>query len=339
MKKALLILASIIAIGGIGYIAGPKPDAPKLEVPQFKLTGDLPSLEKQIQENERNTKGIKPGSEAKIVWADSLKKIKTKTAFLYIHGFSASQMEGDPVHRNIAKTYHSNLYLARLAGHGIDLGDSTMESVKTDDFILSAEYALAVAKTLGDQVVIISTSFGGALTTYLASKHPEIKAIVLYSPCIKVFDENAELLDNHWGLQLGSLVNKSAIRDIASVNADHAKYWSHHYHLNGLIALQNFLTYTMNKNTFESINCPVFLGYWYKNEAEQDKVVSVPAMLEMFQQLGSVNKQRYVFPDAGNHVIASPILSKDVENVQIQTEKFLETVLTINDAGYPDQAK
>ncbi len=339
MKKLGLILVSILCLGGVGYVLGPKPNAPKLEVPMFKLTGDLPLLESQINDNEKNTPGIKQGCEAKIVWADSLKKVKTKIAFLYIHGFSASQMEGDPVHRNIAKKYQSNLYLARLAGHGIDLGDSTMATVTTDDFIKSAEYALAVAKTLGEQVVIISTSFGGALTTYLASQHPEIKAIVLYSPCIKIFDQNAEILDNHWGLQIGSYVNKGPIREFPAANPEHAKYWCQHYHLNGVVQLQNFLTHAMNKSIFEKVKCPVFLGYFYKNELVQDKVVSVPAMLQMFDELGSANKQRMAFPKAGNHVLASPILSKDVENVQKETEKFLETILKVEDVGFWEAKK
>ena len=334
MKKITIILIAIFGIGFIGYFLGPKPNAPKLEVPMFKLTGNLPLLQKQIDDGEKLVKGLKPGCEAKIIWADTAKKIKTKIAFLYIHGFSATQMEGDPVHRNIAKKYQSNLYLARLAGHGQYLGDETLKNVTADDFVHSAEYSLAVAKTLGDEVVVIGTSFGGALTAYLASKHPEIKAIILYSPCIKIFDDNAELLDNPWGQQLGALVNKSEIREIPSANAAHEQFWSHHYHLNGVVALQNFLTHAMVKSTFEKIYCPVFLGYYYKNETEQDNVVSVPAMLEMYEQLGTANKQRFAFLDAQNHVLASPILSKDVENVQKQTEKFLETVLKVDDVGF-----
>ena len=69
------------------------------------------------------------------------------------------------------------------------------------------------------------------------------------------------------------------------------------------------------------------MGYYYKNEEEQDKVVSVPAMLKMFDELGSKTKKKVAFPNAGNHVLASPILSKDVENIQRETEKFLDGVL------------
>jgi esterase/lipase len=233
-------------------------------------------LEKQINEGEAAEKGIRPDCQARIVWADSLKKERTKLAILYIHGFSATQEEGNPVHRNLAKKYGANLYLARLAGHGIDLGDSTMATVTADDFVRSAEQALAVAKTLGDEVVVVGTSFGGALTTYLASQHPEIKAIVMYSPCIKIYDDNAELLDNPWGLELGKAVSGSYVRDFKAQNTEHAKYWSTHYHLNGVVSLQNFLTNAMNPETFAKVKCPAFMGYYYKNEEEQDKVVSVP---------------------------------------------------------------
>jgi esterase/lipase len=334
MKKVLIGLLAVIVLLVIGYFLGPKPKAPNTEVANIKLTDDLSLLESQIADNEKNTKGIRPGCEAKIIWQDSTKKQKTKIAFLYIHGFSATQMEGDPIHKNIAKKYQSNLYLARLAGHGINLGDSTMIDVTADDFILSAENALATAKTLGKEVIIISTSFGSALTTYLASKHPEIKAIIMYSPCIKLYDENAELLDNPWGLAMGKAVTGSELRDFKPKNEQHGQYWSTHYHLNGVIALQNFLTNVMNKATFEKIKCPAFLGYYYKTEAEQDKVVSIPAMLQMYEELGSANKQKYPFPDAGNHVLASPILSVDVQNVQKQTEKFLESVLKVDDVGF-----
>ena len=327
MKTFLIIIIALFSIGLITYLLGPKPTPPHLEVPMFKLTGDLLNLDKQIQADEATEQGIRPDCQARIVWADSTKKQKTKIAFVYIHGFSATQEEGNPIHRNIAKKYGANLYLARLAGHGVNLGDSTMAKVTADDFIHSAEYALAIGKTLGDEVVIICTSFGGALTTYLASNHPEIKAIVMYSPCIKIYDDNAEILDNHWGLALGKAVSGSYVRDFAATNPQHAKYWCQHYHLNGVIALQNFLTNVMNPATFAKIKCPAFMGYYYKNEEEQDKVVSVPAMLKMFDELSSPIKQKVAFPNTGNHVLASPILSKDVATVQKETEKFLDGIL------------
>jgi esterase/lipase len=329
MKKFLKILLVIVVVLTITYFLGPKPGAPKLSVFSGTVTDSLSALEQDIDKAEKAEKGIKADNEARIVWYDSVQKQKTKTAFLYIHGFSASQEEGDPVHRNIARQFGGNLYLARLAGHGVWLGDSTMINLTADDLYNAAEKALAIAKKLGDSVIILSTSFGSALSLQLASVHPEIKAVVTYSPCIKIFDDNAELIDNPWGMQLGKLITGSYYRDIKSENPDHEKYWNMHYHMNGILAIQNFMTNTMNAGTFKKITCPVFLGYYYKNETEQDHVVKVSAMLDMFEQLGTpaAAKRKVAFPDAGNHVLASPILSKDVNRVEAETVKFLKEVV------------
>jgi esterase/lipase len=329
MKKFLKILLVLLVVGTATYFLGPKPAAPQLTLFSGTATDSLKMIEADISKTEKAEKGIKADNEARIVWYDSSSKQKTKIAFLYIHGFSASQEEGDPVHRNIAKQFGGNLYLARLAGHGVWLGDSTMMNLTADDLYNSAEKALAIAKKLGDSVVVISTSFGGALSLQLASAHPEIKAVVTYSPCIKIFDDNAELIDNPWGMQLGKLITGSYYRTLKPENPDHDKYWNMHYHMNGILAIQNFMTHTMNSGTFKKITCPVFVGYYYKNETEQDRVVKVSAMLQMFEELGTpaALKRKVAFPDAGNHVLASPILSKDVSHVEAETVKFLKEIV------------
>jgi hypothetical protein len=150
--------------------------------------------------------------------------------------------------------------------------------------------------------------------------------LVTYSPCIKIYDDNAELIDNPWGMQLGRLITGSYYRKLTPENAEHDKYWNMYYHMTGVLAIQNFLTHAMVPATFEKVQCPVFMGYYYKSETEQDKVVSVPAMLRMFDQLGTpaAAKHKVAFPQAANHVLASPVLSKDVATVEAETMRFLQ---------------
>jgi hypothetical protein len=64
MKTFSIIIIALFSIGLIAYLLGPKPESPKLEVPMFKLTGDLPTLEKQINEGEAAEKGIRPDCQA-----------------------------------------------------------------------------------------------------------------------------------------------------------------------------------------------------------------------------------------------------------------------------------
>ena len=217
MKKIGKWFLGAILVLLIVYFAGPKPAKPDFTVHEISLPDSLPALEKKINQEEKLVKGIKPDNQARIVWADSTKKEKTKLAFLYLHGFPASQAEGYPVHLDLAKKYHANLYLSRLAEHGIDKGDSTMINLTADKWEASAEEALAITKKLGDEVIIIGTSGGGALTLFLTSKHPEIKAIVLYSPCIKLYDKAAVILTKPWGLQLARMVNGGpVVKDLST---------------------------------------------------------------------------------------------------------------------------
>ncbi len=313
------------------YSVGPRPSKPDFTIHEINLPVSLTDLENDINRSENAIRGIKPDNQARIIWADSSKKEKTKIAFLYLHGFSASQAEGDPVHKDLAKKYNANLYLSRLAKHGIENGDSTMINLTADNYEASAEKALEIAKKLGDEVVVIGTSAGGTLTLYLASMHPEIKAIILYSPCVKLFDGTALFLNKPWGLQIARLVSGGSMKKLAAESQTHANYWQLNYRIEALVALQNLVSNTMKPEVFSKIKCPVFLGYYYKNETEQDNTVSIPAMLKMYGELGTPAKlkQKKAFPEAGAHVIASYIRSKDWQGVERETDRFLTDIVKL----------
>ncbi len=87
----------------------------------------------------------------------------------------------------------------------------------------------------------------------------------------------------------------------------------------------------MKPDVFAKIKCLVFLGYYYKNETEQDNTVSVPAMLKMYDELGtpSALKEKKAFPEAGAHVIASYIRSKDWQSVEKETDNFLSEIVKL----------
>ncbi len=329
MKKLAKWLLGTVLVLCIVYFIGPKPSKPVFETPAIILPASLTELEKKIRDSEKAVKGLKPDNEARIVWADTATKEKTKIAFLYLHGFSASQGEGEPVHRDLAKKYNANLYLSRLEEHGIDRGDSTMINLTADKYEASAEKALMIAEELGDEVIVTGTSAGGALTLFLASRHPEIKAIILYSPCVKLFNGTSVILDNHWGLPLLRKMQKGPLMKFPAESREHENYWALQYRVEALVALQNLLTYTMRPEVFGKIKCPVFLGYYYKNETEQDQTVSVPAMLKMFDELGTPEalKRKIAFPNAGAHVIASYIRSKDWQSVEKETDKFITEIV------------
>src|SRR4029079_7693776 len=120
MRRKWFFIVPLLLI--IFYCSGPRPGKPLYSPDLPLLPENLSSVEQSVLHDE-SLHHLKPNNEARIIWANDSSKAMTEYSIVYLHGFSASQMEGDPVHRNIAKVFGCNLYLSRLAEHGIDTSE------------------------------------------------------------------------------------------------------------------------------------------------------------------------------------------------------------------------
>ena len=327
--KFLLITFIILVII---YLLGPHPATPVYSATLPTVPSTATALEKYIDSNESLHK-IKPGNEARIVWFDS-SKTKTKYAIVYLHGFSASQEEGKPIHTNIAKEFGCNLYLSRLAEHGIDTV-KPMINFTPDKYWESAKQALQIGKQLGEKVILMSTSTGGTLALKLAAEYPnDVYALVMMSPNVAIHDSRSFLLNNHWGLQIAKALTGSDYVTASDSSPIYKQYWYWQYPLQAATQLQELLETTMTKETFEKVKQPVLMLYYYKDETHQDDVVSVPAMLNMFAELGTPDnlKVKRAMPDVGDHVMGSYIKSKNLLEVQQSIEYFMARKLKMQAA-------
>lgn len=311
------------------YFLGPQPSLPKFTKDLPVVPSDPVLLEKYIKDHESLHK-LKPDNEARILWLYDSLKIKTEYAVVYLHGFSASQEEGDPLHYEFAQKLGCNLYLSRLADHGIDT-TNPLANFTADRLWNSAKEAYAIGKQLGNKVILMSTSTGGTLALKLCAEYPDIAASIMLSPNIAINDGKAWMLNNRWGKQIAELIQGKS-RVVNDTTALYAQYWNNRYATSSLVQLEELIESTMKESTFRKITQPTLLLYYYKDEEHQDPVVKVSAMKRMFTQLGTPDhlKRQVAIPNAGNHVIGSYVKSKDLQKVEEECEKFAMEVLHLS---------
>ncbi len=324
-RKFIFITFPILLLVG-AYFMGPEPDQPTWDPTMPVVPQDAVELEKYVTFQESQHK-LKPDNEARIIWADSTKK-RTEYSIIYIHGFSSSQGEGDPVHKDFAKAFGCNLYLARMADHGVDTTEQLLYFTP-DRWWKSSKEALAIGKALGDKVIIMSTSTGGTMALVLSAEYPkDVFALINMSPNIALRDPMAWVANNPWGLQIARMViGGDYLLTKSSPGSDTTldnRYWNHKYRLEAVTQLQEMIESKMNKTTFEKINQPCLSLYYYKNEEEQDPQVKVSAILEMNKQISTPDslKAAIAIPNAGGHVLGSYVVSKDLETVEKEVQTF-----------------
>jgi esterase/lipase len=326
MKKFLIVVVALAIL----VVMGPKTEKPGIDghVPVISQTVDLQLLKQEIDQKESITPFIKPNNASRIIFADSIPQ-KTDWCLLYIHGFSASPQEGYPVNEDFAKRYHMNAYIPRLHEHGLETGQNLL-NMTPDKLIQSAKDALQIARQMGEKVILMSTSTGGTLSLILAADNPEIAGLILYAPNIEMKEDMTKILTYPWGLQIGKMVSGEMITypdDPEMVK----KYWQSSYRVEAVAYLQSLVENTMNEKTFDKIHQPAFLGYYFKDELNQDNTVKVSAMLEMFDELSTPDelKRKVAFATVGVHPFASDIKSKDIPAVEAETFKFAEEILEL----------
>ena len=252
----------------IAYLMGPHPQPPALN---NRLPDLPPDIENYVRHKELQHK-LRPDNQARVVWANDSLRQKTEYAILYLHGFSASQGEGEPVHRNIARRFGCNLYLSRLAEHGIDTTEQLLHFT-ADKLWESAKEAYAIASRLGNKVIVMGTSTGGTLGLMLAARRPELYSLILLSPNIKIYDSNAWLLNNPWGLEVARMVVGSRYVFSEDTRPIYRQYWNYGYRLEALTELEELLEDEMKPRTWRKVMQPTLMLYY-----EKDSVVNVDAM-------------------------------------------------------------
>lgn len=330
MKKSPVIVISVCVLFILVFFLGPRASFDPVESPVITpLSISLDSLDLYVHLKDLGVPDLKPNNESRIRWADSIRK--TRYSLVYLHGFSASPLESHLVPFEVADRYGMNLYIPLLTGHGRDDIESFAD-LQPNDLVSDAKEAIAIGQLIGEDVIVMSCSTGSTLSIYLAGGNLEmIDALIMYSPNIAIYNKMATLLTGPWGNQLLNALQGTYRLPDSTGTPEIPEYWTTTYRNEGLIALQDLLDQTMTTSIFKEVEQPYFLGYYYKDEENQDHVISIEAVKRFDESTNTPTdqKQLVAFPEAGAHVITHPQKSKSVEEVKERTFEYIESVLKI----------
>ena len=263
-------------------------------------------LEAWLATEEQQFSDITAGTAKRIHWAGALGE-KTPLAVIYLHGFSATSQEIQPVPAQVAQVLGANVFYTRLAGHG--RGGVALAGATAGDWIEDTAEALAIGRRLGDRVLILATSTGGTLAA-IAATDPQLAqdlaGVVLISPNFGVRPLAGKILDlplaRTWGPWLAG-----AEFSFAPANADQARYWTTSYPTAALFPMAALVRHARELD-FGAAKTPALFVV-----AAADQVVD-PARTEAVIAAwgGPVQVARPVLgpgDDRYSHVIAGDILS------------------------------
>ncbi|GAA6200281.1 alpha/beta fold hydrolase [Aquicoccus sp. SU-CL01552] len=308
LRRGMLSLGVV----GLGLWAfGPYEPVPlKAEFDPARLEAGVSDY---LAAQEARFDDITPGVEKRVVWRPGHEEQRTPVSILYVHGFSATSEEIRPVPDLVAEALDANLVYTRLRGHG--RGGAAMAQADVGDWMADLAEGLAVARAVGDRVVVIATSTGATLAA-VAMRDPQmserVAAAVFVSPNFGINDPAAVLLTlpaaRYW-------VPLVAGRDhgFTPQNDGQARFWTTGY---PTVALMPMAALVRRAARLDYSGERVPALFWLSDD---DGVVRPDISREIAARWGGGARVQAVKPgpvdDPNAHVIAGDILSPDQTEV------------------------
>ncbi len=315
------LLASFGLVSGIASTAHGLEQAQTLKPNTPRNNPELLTIAAGLDSQESRFSDIVDGAEKTIHWHNGIAQ-KTPLSIVYLHGFSATHKELSPMTEQFADKIGANVFYARLSGHG--RSDDAMAEATTDAWKQDAKEAYEIGTKIGDRVLLIGTSTGGTLSTWLSAQPfaDKLYANILISPNFAIKSSGAWLLKNSLGLWLAKKLS-GEYRQFSPLNDFHAKYWTERYPLDALVPMLELLD-EVDEMDKSAITAPQLLIY-----APDDKVIDVEKALSTAQEFSAANVTIEAFTsstDPSQHVLVGLGSTADDE-VQEQVDNMLRILI------------
>lgn len=338
-RRVLLGIGALFLAAGLSLLParplpGPLPDHPAATAADADPGAAMGAYLAARLEASRK-QGVRPGNEERLQ-RHTPGPGRAKVAILYVHGFGASRAEGEAVVEPLAAGLGANVYYTRLPGHGGDL--EAHAAAKPEEYFARLEEDFHRVRPLGEKLILIGSSTGGLLCTWLAARHPdEVSALVLASPLFDFAPPATFLLSRRVGMRIieavfGEYRDASWKRDPERrKQPGYEDHWITRQRFRALLTLDGLRRTIVTDEVLASVRAPVLMLYHYADDVHQDTVVSVPAIHRAFARMNGGHPQalsREVAISDGNHILLSAYVRTDKERILSETRGFLSAALS-----------
>lgn len=312
VKLAVVVALALVLLG----LLAPRETIDRSLTFNPAVLGDSPETWLEVSEQEFTD--IRPGAAKRILWAGA-KDVRSHYSIVYIHGFGASAEEIRPAPDELARALNANLFYTRLSGQG--RAPAAMPEASVGDWLRDMAEAMAIGRQIGDKVIVIGTSMGGALVS-LAASDPNLAhgmaGIALISPAYALPAPLGLGLDLPLARYWAPFVF-GATQTVQAVNADHQRYWAMSIPTTALFSLATLMR-EVRRIDFSPVKIPLLVFY-----SPADQIIDPSAITPIVTTWGGPVQVEERYMQAGDdpysHVIAGDVFSPG------QTEEVVEILI------------
>jgi carboxylesterase len=228
---------------------------------------------------------------------------------LILHGFTGTPQNVRPLADYLA---HRGLTVAvpRIAGHGTTVED--LDRTGPDDWLGSAETALAEMRKTCSQIVVAGISLGGTYALELAVRHPNLAGIVaIAAPVLDIPPLDAVVKDPKRPRAIEAPWAKTGVltRDLAAGGIVYLEM--------PVAALELGLDLIRSVRTrLPQVGVPVLLIF-----GDQDAIVDKANGPYILEHVGSSDKRLLALPDSSHEIT----LDYDRERIAVEVYDFIRS--------------
>ena len=223
-----------------------------------------------------------------------------RKAVLIIHGFAGGTYDQERLANYLERHAKLDVYSFTLPGHE----KRTFKTAKYQEWIKASEEMIdSLIKDGYRSIYLIGHSMGGVIATYLSSKYPQVKKLVLAAPAFNylVVEGEASTMDKF----------KSGINMV--INNDRDEVFTRFLKL----PITSFNEFTKlvdkYKDSYKDVNVPTLIL-----QGDKDTLVPIKSSMELYENL-PVKKKNLVILNGYTHDI---FREKDNKTL-IEVERFL----------------